>query len=187
MDHHPKPKTAYCYCICQLLRAEFCRKLAFPGHSPAIRYSEVILPVGCARSALGCSSAKRSRSPVLGSLPLTIAEIPPERWAIQQLAAFGIRTDKRACINHSLWPSWFRIRGCPQWHRSLSNTFELPSNTLPAIHREPPYESAQQDFVRWVELKPEPHWPSLPAYHPFGYPSNLLDGTRRCRKNIIGI
>src|ERR1700682_17450 len=30
MDHHPKPKTAYCDCICQLLRAEFCRKLAFP-------------------------------------------------------------------------------------------------------------------------------------------------------------
>ena len=27
MDHHPKPKTAYCDCICQLLRAEFCRKL----------------------------------------------------------------------------------------------------------------------------------------------------------------
>jgi len=67
MDHHPKPKTAYCDCICQLLRAEFCRKLAFPGHSPAVRYSEVILPVGCARSALGCSSAKRSRSPLVGS------------------------------------------------------------------------------------------------------------------------
>ena len=62
MDHHPTPKTAYCDCICQLLRAEFCRKLAFPSHSPAVRYSQVILPVGCARSALGCSSAKRSRS-----------------------------------------------------------------------------------------------------------------------------
>ena len=62
MDHHPKPKTAYCDCICQLLRAESCRKLAFPGHSPAVRYSEVILPVGYARSSLGCSSAKRSRS-----------------------------------------------------------------------------------------------------------------------------
>jgi hypothetical protein len=34
IDHHPKPKTAYCDCICQLLRAGFCRKLAFPGHSP---------------------------------------------------------------------------------------------------------------------------------------------------------
>src|ERR1035437_7272090 len=67
MDHHWRPKTAYCDCICQLLRAEFCRKLAFPGHSPAVRYSEVILPVGCARSALGCSSAKRSRSRLRGS------------------------------------------------------------------------------------------------------------------------
>ncbi len=67
MDHHPKPKTAYCDCICQLLRAEFCRKLAFPGHPPAVRYSEFILRVGCARSALGCSSAKRSRSLLRGS------------------------------------------------------------------------------------------------------------------------
>jgi len=30
MDLHPKPKTAYCDCICQLLRAEICRKPAFP-------------------------------------------------------------------------------------------------------------------------------------------------------------
>jgi hypothetical protein len=30
-----------------------------------------------------------SRSPLLGSLPLTIAEIPPERRAIQKLAAFS--------------------------------------------------------------------------------------------------
>jgi hypothetical protein len=55
--------------VCQLLRAEFCRRLAFPGHSPAVRYSEVIVPVGCARSALGCSSAKRSRSRVRGDRP----------------------------------------------------------------------------------------------------------------------
>jgi hypothetical protein len=39
MDHHPKPKTAYCDCICELLRAEFCRKLAFPrslANSPGL-------------------------------------------------------------------------------------------------------------------------------------------------------
>src|SRR5260370_28761202 len=30
MGHHPKPNTAYCDRICQLLRAEFVRKLAFP-------------------------------------------------------------------------------------------------------------------------------------------------------------
>ncbi len=37
----------------------------------------------------------RARSQLPGSLPLTIAEIPPERRAIQKLAAFfGIRTDK---------------------------------------------------------------------------------------------
>jgi hypothetical protein len=77
MDHHPKPRTAYCDCICQLLGAEFCRKLAFRGHSPAVRYSEVILPVGCARSALGCSSAKRSRSRLGGSVTLlTIVSAP---------------------------------------------------------------------------------------------------------------
>jgi len=74
MDHHPKPKTAYCDCICQLLRAEFCRKLAFPGYSPAVRYSEVILPVGCARSALGlqfCEAVQKSRS---GRSPIDLLE-----------------------------------------------------------------------------------------------------------------
>src|ERR1039457_4153703 len=41
IDHHPKPKTAYCDCICQLLREEFCRKLAFPSHSPVHRASQI--------------------------------------------------------------------------------------------------------------------------------------------------
>ena len=42
-------------------------------------------------------STTLARSRHLGSLPLTIAEIPPERRAIHEVGCvFGIRTDKRA-------------------------------------------------------------------------------------------
>jgi hypothetical protein len=49
----------------------------------------------------------RVRSRLLGSLPLTIAEIPPERRAIQNLAVFlGIRTEKRVWSTHLILELW---------------------------------------------------------------------------------